>query len=139
MRQFSALCVALLLCACVDEQTFDIELTHGGGFTGQVTGVRLGHDGVVQAFRQLPGTAEQVVEEGRLMQQQARALATGLQESIGDWTHSESGNMTSTLTLTVGDSVRTWSWPTRDLPQSAPQALHTWLDEFGSRIAETTR
>lgn len=111
-------------------QDFRITLTRSGGFTGMASGYHLRSDGTLTAWRRALAQDEQVAWSTRCGADQAADWAGQLHGATQGWSSQETGNMTSVLEFSRGDTTTTWTWAGTGVPATAPQATVEWLQAF---------
>ncbi len=106
--------------------TFQIVITRGGGFTGQVKGFSLSSTGEVRHWQKMPGGEEEIVWETTVERDsihifQKELLASGAMEEKLE----SPGNVTTAIQYHADDVVRSWMW-----------GGHAEAKEFHGRLRE---
>ncbi|MDT8324157.1 MAG: hypothetical protein RRA94_08605 [Bacteroidota bacterium] len=107
-----------------------ISFETGGGFSGYVSGTAITADGLVLTWNGRPGMRENLDTLARMdAAQHAQLLADLYALEPAGIRHQESGNMTTSLTVTSGDESWYWSWPgVRDDIEAVPEKLRPLRD-----------
>jgi hypothetical protein len=101
------------------------------------TGYHLTSDGTLTAWRQTPGQVEQTEWSKRHTTADVGRRADDLREAAFGWHSQETGNMTTRLEFSRGDSVWRWTWAGTSAPSDAPEAVVEWLRDFDAITRQT--
>ena len=106
------------------QDSFEITIAAGGGFTGLVRGFSLHADGTVKAWQRLPAQPDSILWTVRADPGQVAELARQL-EGTGalDETREETGHMTTRVVYSRSDATRSRSWSSA---KGAPAELKEW-------------
>ncbi len=110
-------------------EPFSISISTGGGFAGLCEGCRLQSTGTIERWRRIGTRAEEVLWSGEVEVEVAvgwrdRLEGTGALGQV----HRQTGNMTTQVTYTRGDTTLNWSWQAATKEDGSP--LRAWHSEF---------
>ncbi|MFH1571456.1 MAG: hypothetical protein ABIL09_25925 [Gemmatimonadota bacterium] len=116
-----------------------IAFERGGGFSGLVQGCALADDGTAEGWEQRPGQPRQAQWRAAPAGEGVAELARGLVEAAGDWQSEGAGNMTTRLSVQLGEIERRWSWAGFEAPEGAPTAFAARLRDLQARCDAARR
>ena len=111
----------------VDQDTFQIKLWQGGGFTGLTTGFTLSSAGEVTHWQRFPGQSDSVLWIVKGHSSDIQKLRSQLEASGAlEMKYAETGNMTASVSFEKKDEKYTWTWNQTGAEKDIPEPLRSW-------------
>ena len=109
------------------KEAFKITIASGGGFTGLYKGYTLHSEGQVMHWQRFAAGRDSTIWAAQGAANKILNFKLQLEKSGAPrQTIQETGNMTTTVTLTLQDTSYTWSWPGTGVNDNTPDIFKEW-------------
>ncbi|UCE07722.1 MAG: hypothetical protein JSW07_06740 [bacterium] len=110
------------------QESYQITLWQGGGFTGLTTGFTLSSAGEVTHWQRFPGQPDSALWVMKGYSSGIKRLRNQLEESGAlEMKYAETGNMTAGINYETKGEKYIWTWNHTGVENDVPEPLRTWF------------
>lgn len=116
--------------SAVEQESYQITLWQGGGFTGLTSGFTLSSTGEVIHWQRFPGQPDSILWKGTRSQVEIQKLKSQLEQSGAlKLKADETGNMTAGVSYKMNETVYRWTWKKIGSDDDIPELIRDWFKD----------